>query len=194
MLTNKKWSDFGLLTSGWRPIFRLSLFILLLAVLGCRRYNTQQPSSQTESINHRQKEILMRVNREMVEEEAIAMDAFAEQKGWQMLTSQTGLRYMIYRHGKGEKAVIGKIAELAYTVSLLNGTVCYSSEKSGTKTFLLGQSGVETGLEEGTLMMYVGDRARFVIPPHLAHGLTGDGNRIPPRAIILYDVELLRLK
>ncbi len=175
-------------------ILHSSLLILFLVSLGCRRYNTQQPESETESLERKQKEILMRVNRDLVEEEAKAIDAFAAQKGWQIQTSESGLRYMICQNGQGEKAATGKVAELAFTVSLLDGTVCYSSAQSGPKTFRLGKGGVEPGLEEGVLLMRVGDKARFIMPPHLAHGLLGDGDRIPRRAVILYDVELLGLK
>jgi len=36
-------------------------------------------------------------------------------------------------------------------------------------------------------------QARLILPPHLAHGLTGDGNKIPARAIIVYDIKVLKL-
>ena len=181
---------------GFGNIARSLLFsaLLLFAAFGCRRYNTQQPETDNASTERQKKEILMRVNKDMVDAEDKAIEAFTESNGWLMQTSKSGLRYMIYRKGNGEKAETGKIAELAYTLSLLDGTVCYSSEQSGPKIFRLGKGGVEPGLEEGVLLLHVGDKARFVMPPHLAHGLSGDGIRIPKRAIIVYDMELLSLK
>jgi FKBP-type peptidyl-prolyl cis-trans isomerase len=56
---------------------------------------------------------------------------------------------------------------------------------------VVGKGGVESGLEEGILLLHEGDKARFVLAPHLAHGLIGDENRIPPRSIIIYYIELL---
>jgi len=53
---------------------------------------------------------------------------------------------------------------------------------------------VESGLEEGILLLRVGDKATFIMPPHLAHGLQGDGDRIPARSIIMYDVLLLKVE
>ena len=41
--------------------------------------------------------------------------------------------------------------------------------------------------------MHEGDKARFIMPPHLAHGLLGDNHKIPARAIIIYEVELIKL-
>ncbi len=48
----------------------------------------------------------------------------------------------------------------------------------------------ETGKHE-VEMMREGEKARFIIPPHLAYGLLGDEKQIPARSIIVYEVELL---
>ena len=64
-----------------------------------------------------------------------------------------------------------------------------------SKQFRIGQGGVESGLEEGVLLLlHEGDKATFIMPPHLAHGLPGDGNRIPARSIIVYEVELVKVE
>jgi FKBP-type peptidyl-prolyl cis-trans isomerase len=179
-------------------VFRTDLpgFVLFLfLVLSCgRSYNTQQPAQDMSEFERLKNEILLRVNQQLVEEDAEEIEAYAERKGWQLKTTETGLSYMIYGNGQGEKAATGKTATLEYTVSLLDGTVCYSSEQTGQKIFTLGRGEVEAGLEEGVLLMRVGDKARLFMPPHLAHGLTGDGDCIPQRAIIMYDVELVALK
>jgi FKBP-type peptidyl-prolyl cis-trans isomerase len=100
---------------------------------------------------------------------------------------------MIYKNGSGADAQTGKQATLNYKVWLLDGTLCYSSEKSGPKKFRIGQGGVESGLEEGVLLLKVGDKARFIMPPHLAQGLIGDQDKIPPRSCIVYEVELVQI-
>ena len=87
----------------------------------------------------------------------------------------------------------GKIASVNYKLWLLDGTLCYSSDSLGMKKFRIGKGGVEKGLEEGILLMQVGDKARFIMPPHLAQGLMGDQDRIPPRSVILYEVELVQI-
>lgn len=113
--------------------------------------------------------------------------------GWEMQETGTGLHYMIYHRGKGEKALMGMWATMAYSVHLLSGEKIYSSKELGNKSFLIGQGGVESGLEEGILLLRQGDKARFVMPAHLAHGFPGDGNRIPQRSAIVYDIELISL-
>ena len=71
---------------------------------------------------------------------------------------------------------------------------CYNSDKDGLKLIELGKAEVESGLEEGILLMKVGDKAKLVIPSHLAFGLLGDENKIPKRATLIYDVELVEIK
>ena len=175
-------------------VLRFSFFILVIS--SCRRYTTQQPVQDRSEFERQKQEILIRVNREMVEEDAKEIESFVRNKGWQMKTTETGLWYMIYQNGQGEKAATGKIVTLEYTLSLLDSTICYSSQQSEPKIFRLGRGGigVESGLEEGVLLMRVGDKARLIMPPYLAHGLIGDGYCIPGRAIILYDLELIKVQ
>ena len=179
-----------------RKIASLLLFILLfIFAVSCRRYNTQQPAQVTTPTEHQRiEEVLLLVNQQLVDDDDMEIETFVEREGWQMQTTGSGLRYMIYVHGQGEKAVTGKVVTLDYTVSLLDSTVCYTSELLGFKKFRLGRGEVERGLEEGVLHMRMGDKARMILPPHLAHGLTGDGDCIPFRAIILYDVNLVGIE
>ncbi len=85
----------------------------------------------------------------------------------------------------------GKLVTISYSVSLLTGEriILPGTEKD----FALGYSKVESGLEEGILMMRQGDHARFIIPSHLAFGLLGDMNKIPPRASLVYELELKKI-
>ena len=86
-----------------------------------------------------------------------------------------------------------KIFSVKNTVELLDGTICYSSDSTGTERIKIGQSGKESGLEEGILLMRIGEKAHFILPPHLAHGLIGNMDRIPHRSIIVYNVEILNI-
>ena len=53
---------------------------------------------------------------------------------------------------------------------------------------------MEPGLEEGILFMCEGDRAKFILPSHRAFGLTDDQDKIPPKATLIYDVKLIKIK
>jgi len=107
-----------------------------------------------------------------------------------MEVTESGLWYMVYEAGDGKMAEQGDLVALEYSVSLLDGTLCYHSDESGPLNFVVGRGGVEAGLEEGILLLRVGDKARFILPPHLAYGLLGDENKIPARSVIIYDLTL----
>ncbi len=60
--------------------------------------------------------------------------------------------------------------------------------------FPIGTGQVISGWDEGIQLLKVGDKARFVIPSHLAYGTQGAGGVIPPNATLLFDVELMDVK
>jgi FKBP-type peptidyl-prolyl cis-trans isomerase len=163
--------------------------ILITNINSCKTNNNEKPKFTKKEYT----ENMEKVNIILVRKDIDEMQGFARNHNWNMTLDSTGFLYEIYHHGNGEKAQAGKYATINYKVWLLDGTLCYSSDSLGPKTFLISQGGVETGLEYGILKMRTGDKARFLFPPHLAHGLIGDENKIPPRSIIYYDVELLSL-
>jgi FKBP-type peptidyl-prolyl cis-trans isomerase len=171
-----------------KSLLDICLCLLLISSGSCRNEEPKRSSGQDIS---EKKEILVRVNRYLVKKDVELIESYAKRRGWEMELTESGLFYQIYERGKGEKAVNGKYATIAYKLSLLDGTICYSSEEQGPKKFILGHSTEESGLEQGILMMQEGDKARLILPPHLAHGLLGDEKRIPARSIIVYEMELL---
>ena len=101
---------------------------------------------------------------------------------------------MIAEQGNGPKVKDGDIITIRYNLWLINGNLVYNSIDDGPKTFLVGKGGVESGLEEGVLLLHDGDKARFILPAHLAYGLLGDEKKIPPRTAIVYELELIKIK
>ena len=47
------------------------------------------------------------------------------------------------------------------------------------------------GLDEGVSQLSIGERAKIVIPPRLAYGEKGFPGLIPPKATLVFDVELI---
>ncbi len=108
--------------------------------------------------------------------------------------TESGLRYQIIQKGKGAKSVKGKNVSVHYKGQLEDGTVFDSSyERKQPIDFVLGVGQVIKGWDEGLQLMQVGDKARFVIPSHLAYGSQGAGGVIPPDATLIFDVELMNV-
>jgi FKBP-type peptidyl-prolyl cis-trans isomerase len=109
--------------------------------------------------------------------------------------TDSGLRYKIINKGDGKKAEKGKTVSVHYKGMLPNGKVFDSSyTRNKPIDFPLGQGHVIAGWDEGIAMLQVGDKARFVIPSHIAYGSQGAGGVIPPDATLVFDVELMDVK
>jgi len=166
------------------------LLVFVLLVAGCRKENKQVTGDEYR----RTREALVGANRILVKKDNEKIAAFVRRNNWNMQQTSSGLWYMKLREGKGRPAMTGDMITLTYRLKLLDGTLCYTSDSLGPKHFRIGQGGVESGLEEGILLLKKGDSARFIMPPYLAHGLTGDDNRIPPRSIIVYEIDIVNLE
>jgi FKBP-type peptidyl-prolyl cis-trans isomerase len=175
--------------SSFRVIF---ILLPLMLLLSCRKQAASEKAPEMTA--NEEKEMLMRVNKFLVQKDVELIQSYAKRHGWNMEVSETGLFYEIYETAHGKKVEQGDVLNLKYELSLLDGTLCYTSEKDGNKIFRLGKSQEIAGLEQGVALMQEGDKARFIIPPHLAYGLLGDENRIPARSIIIYQVELVDVK
>ena len=172
---------------------KVLLGIVLIAFTAAKCNSSE---SATVDPEERKTVDLIEMNKRKVASELALINRFIEKKKWKMESSGTGLRYMIYEKGDSlsPKAKNGQYATINFSVRLLNGKLCYESEKGKPETFLIGRDHVESGLHEGILYMRIGEKARFILPPHLAHGLIGDRNNIPGDASIWYDVELVKLR
>ena len=105
------------------------------------------------------------------------------------------MRYKLISKGSGVKAEKGKTVSVHYKGSLTDGSVFDSSYKRNSPIdFPLGMGQVISGWDEGIALLNVGDKARFVIPPHLGYGAAGAGGVIPPNATLVFDVELMDVK
>lgn len=167
---------------------------MILFCMACREDDNKQ---ETKKVNIQSKEFqdkLVEANKIYVRQESDEIDQYVAHKGWNMIKTGTGLRYMIIEKGKGNIAKPEQLAKVNYKISLMDGTVCYSSDSTGPREFIVEGDNVESGLHEGIQYMHVGDKAIMILPSHLAHGLIGDENKIPPKASVIYELELLSLK
>lgn len=167
------------------------VLISLLFVSSCHSNGSEEKTTNQQSAPL--KESLFDANKKAIKTEDQQIRDYLSRYGWDVKETGTGLRYLIYENGRGRKVEKGSHVVCQYTVSLLNGTTIYSSTESGPLEFTVGRGGVESGLEEGILLLREGDRAKFILPSHLAHGLTGDQNKIAPKTTIVYDITLTKV-
>ncbi|MBP6507340.1 MAG: FKBP-type peptidyl-prolyl cis-trans isomerase [Opitutaceae bacterium] len=107
----------------------------------------------------------------------------------------SGLLFVRRVAGTGDTPHEGQEVVVHYDGRLLNGQRFDSSYDRGTPyTFRLGAGTVIPGWEEAFLHMRKGEKRTLIIPYWLAYGLEGRPPKIPPRAALVFDVELLDIR
>jgi hypothetical protein len=105
----------------------------------------------------------------------------------------SGLRYVVRAPGAGtETPTLGAEVIAHYEGRLLDGTPFDSSYRKGIPfTFRVGTGAVIAGWDEAFLAMRKGEKRTLVIPHWLAYGEKGRPPKIPGKATLVFEVELL---
>jgi peptidylprolyl isomerase len=106
------------------------------------------------------------------------------------MQTQYTMRYVDVAIGSGKLAEAGKVFSVHYTGWLLDGTKFDSSREKKPLSFEQGKRKVIPGWDAGFEGMRVGGKRRLFIPYQLAYGEKGRG-KIPPKAELIFDVELM---
>src|SRR3954463_9882851 len=94
--------------------------------------------------------------------------------------------------GDGAEAQSGKKVTVHYVGTLTDGKKFDSSRDRGKGfSFKLGAGQVIKGWDQGVAGMKVGGLRKLTIPSDLAYGDRGFPGAIPPRATLIFEVELL---
>lgn len=172
-------------------VFWCLLPLILITLSSCN----DDPVIEKKNVNPNQlKEPFIEANKKVVKTESQHIIDFLQRYQWPVKETGSGLRYYIYHEGDGIKAKKGNIATINYSIKLISGDEIYNSQTKGPMIFNIGQGDVASGLEEGILFLSIGDKAKFIIPSHLGFGLLGDQDKVPPKATLIYDVQLVNLE
>jgi FKBP-type peptidyl-prolyl cis-trans isomerase FkpA len=140
--------------------------------------------------------------------EAAGANDYITAHGLKLLTTASGLKYVVTSPTVKRKPLAGDTVLVNYTGKTLNGKVFDSSVEANAKagglqqpgrtyeplTVILGQGRVIPGWDEGLLLLNEGSKATFIIPSGLAYGERGNGPDIPGYSTLAFDVELVKIK
>ena len=105
-----------------------------------------------------------------------------------VISTDSGLQYTIIEAGEGESPTASSTVKVAYRGTLLDGTVFDESSEEGIE---FGVDKVIRGWTEALQLMKPGAKWRLFIPPDLAYGEQGSGNKIGPNTLLMFEVELI---
>ena len=135
-------------------------------------------------------------NREAAEQKE--KDEFLKQLGIEtgkIQTTKSGLQYFVRNNGNGGTPSKGQTIIAHYAGYLTNGQKFDSSfDRKEPFSTAIGVGRVIPGWDEAFLEMKKGEKRILIIPYHLAYGEQGYPGVIPPKATLIFDVELLDFK
>jgi len=108
-------------------------------------------------------------------------------------TTGSGLQYVVLSEGKGDTPGVKDKVTVHYRGTFPDGTEFDSSYARGEPQSFQA-NGVIKGWTEALQMMKVGSKWKIIVPPELAYGRGGSGNRIGPNKVLLFEIELLSVE
>lgn len=172
-----------------RSPYLLLLFFALLQACTDHKEEKKHIVINKEAV----KKQFVEANQLLAKKENDDMDAYARNHNMKFINTDMGLRYFVYApSAKGDSIKDKSEVTMEFTVSLLDGTECYSTKESGPRKFVVGMEDIESGIHKGVKFLKKGDKAIILLPSHLAHGLLGDMSKIPPQMPIVYDIHILQ--
>lgn len=158
--------------------------LLLLSATACDNTPVvETPSKEGDPY----KENMINANRVIEQSENTQITSFIARRGWQMEQLSNGSWIEEYQPGNGKVIDYEDTIDVIYSLSAINGQTFYSGVE---ESFVVGRHKPTVGLDRAVQGMRRGSRARVILPSSLGYGVVGDGDRIPSRAILIYDIKI----
>lgn len=165
-------------------IFTVSLFLCL----SCN--NT--PVIEVESKPGEEiKERLINANKYIASSERTQIEGYIARRGWVTTTLPCGAEMLEYERGDGSAIDYDDTVTILYTLQTLSGATIYSDEE---QTVIAGRREVAAGVDEALKRLRAGSKAHIVVPSEAGYGVAGDGDRIPSRTVLVYDLHVKAVK
>lgn len=116
------------------------------------------------------------------------------ESGTKAVTTESRLRYVDFRVGKGAFPLMQEAVEVNYRAMFVDGREFDSSAKQADGPLTINMDSAIKGLGEGLQSMREGGKRTLIVPPELAYGAVGIPGMVPPNSTLIYEIELLSTK
>ncbi|GGK49470.1 MULTISPECIES: FKBP-type peptidyl-prolyl cis-trans isomerase [Flavobacteriaceae] len=156
--------------------------------------NSYFQKKQQEKMKEQQEAAAKKAETDFAESKAAGEKFLEENKTKDgVVTTDSGLQYIVMKEGSGEKPVATSKVKVHYHGTLTDGTIFDSSVDRGTPSEFFANQVIK-GWTEGLQLMPVGSKYKFFIPQELGYGATPRaGGKIKPFDVLVFEVELLEI-
>lgn len=131
------------------------------------------------------KENMINANRVVILSETTQIEGYLTRRGMDAKTLPCGASYHEYKHGNGSVINPDDTVVVNYRLEALDGTPFYTNQ---TDTLTVGRRQVTVALDDLLLALPCGSQAWLIAPSNTAYGVAGDGDRVPSRTVIVYNI------
>jgi FKBP-type peptidyl-prolyl cis-trans isomerase FklB len=146
-------------------------------------------------LRKRAREAQLKKVQEQIVKNAQESEKFLEenQKKEGVKVTESGLQYKVLKQGNGPVPGPEDFVKVNYRGTFIDGSEFDSSYSKGEPARVQAD-GVIKGWNEALRMMKTGSKWQLFVPPELAYGRGGLGQRIPPNKVLVFDMELLAVE
>jgi len=164
-------------------IFHIILFSTLLLMVSC---GDRTPVIELQPENSELvKENMINANRVVIQSEATQIESYIQRRGWQVQQLPSGAFFYLYTKGDGPAILTNDKVQVTYRLEGLDGTPIYTNQ---VDTLVVGHRDVTVALDDLLQQLHYGSQAYLIAPSNSAYGVVGDGDRVPSRTVIIYNV------
>lgn len=161
----------------------LAILPLMLMLAACGdRIPVIEPEQDNSALV---KENMINANRVVIQSETTQIESYIQRRGWDMTPLPSGALYREYTQGTGASVKAEETVEVTYRLEALDGTAIYTRQ---IDTLEVGKRQITTALDDLLQQMHYGSQAWMIAPSNSAYGVVGDGDRVQPRTVIIYNV------
>lgn len=159
------------------------------------RLSPDDMKTQVAALKKRAREYELRKLQEQIVRNAEEAEKFLEanRKKAGIKTTESGLQYKVLKEGEGNVPTSEDWVKVNYRGTFTDGKEFDSSYARGEPQ-TIQTDGVIKGWTEALQMMKVGSKWLIYLPPQLAYGRGGLGQKIPPNKVLVFELELLSIE
>ena len=156
---------------------------------------TEEMKKLIVDLKKQARDVQMRKIQEQIVENAKESEKFlAENKTKEgVKTTESGLQYKVLKEGDGISPAPEDFVTVNYRGTFIDGKEFDNSYAKG-EPISVQVNGVIKGWTEALPMMKTGSKWELYVPPDLAYGRRGSGQKIPPNKVLVFEMELLSVE